>query len=98
MALATVDLWGELLEAYTQQFNTEPSTPIMVCLMERADAHIITEIINKSKGGSRSGAPAGSSTGDVCKKCGRKLTDKEVKFIKDSHRENICYHCEKGLS
>ncbi|MCK5504554.1 MAG: hypothetical protein KAJ10_05300 [Thermodesulfovibrionia bacterium] len=93
-----MDLWQELETAYKERFDAEPSTPIMVCLMERADAHIITEIINKSKFGGKSKASSGSSSGDSCKKCGRMLTDKEVKFIKDAGRENICYHCEKGLS
>jgi len=92
-----VDLWIEIGKAWGNKGNISIPIEVHISLFERAHTYIIHKNISEERAG-RTPQPEGQADTSHCSKCGRILTDKEVKYLEDTNADPwICYHCKKGL-
>ena len=92
----TLNLWDEIHKAFILKYHQDPTEAQHVILFERAHTFIIHKNIQAEKSG-RAQPQQGSTTPGTCTSCGRKLTDKEIKFLADHpDKPKICYHCTMG--
>lgn len=92
-----VGLWDMIDDAWLKVHSSTCKTEAHIALFERAHAFIIHRNISAEKGQKIQQAQQ-SGDADNCTKCGRKFTEKEMKFLNDQpDKPRICYHCTKGL-
>ncbi len=92
-----VALWHEIQMAWTKKYNETLVTEAHISLFERAHTYIIHKNISEERAG-RTPQQEGQADKSHCSKCGRALTDKEIKYLEDTDADPwICYHCKKGL-
>lgn len=90
-------LWDMIKDAYIAKYGDPPAISTHSILFERAHTYIIHKNISEERAG-RTPQPEEQADREHCNKCGRALTDKEVKYLEDTNADPwICYHCKKGL-
>jgi len=92
-----VGLWDMVKDAYMKVYDGTPETEVLIALFERAHTYIIHKNISDERAGRTPQQEVKYDKGH-CNKCGRILTEKEVKYLEDTKADPwICYHCKKGL-
>lgn len=92
-----VGLWGMVEDAWAKTHESAPKIEVLISLFERAHTFIIHKNISEERAG-RTHQPEERAGKEHCNKCGRILTEKEVKYLEDTKADPwICYHCKKGL-
>ncbi len=82
-------------DAYLARFNKLPNDTVLCLLTDRTHRQIISDDIAEQKGQRTPAGPKQTPAAGECNICGRKLTEKEQKWILDHNSEHICYHCKQ---
>ncbi len=92
-----VGLWDMVKDAWLKTHDSMPKMEVHIALFERAHSYVIHQNIGAEHKAKKE-EHKDPEDKEHCNQCGRKLTDKEQKFLDDQpSKPRICYHCTKGL-
>jgi len=93
LAETYVELYIYVGDHYEKKTSVQPITEATNMIFEQTCKRIISDRIGEQRGGVPSQQKAKPKCDQQCDSCGKDLTFGEIKYIKDTDGEHICYKC-----
>ena len=93
LAETYVDLYRSVCESYEKKIRNQPTTAEASIIFEQTCKRIISDLIGKQRSGVPTQQKQKPKSDQQCNTCGKDLTIGELKYIKDTDSEQICYKC-----